>query len=132
MDTIRRFFEELEQGVGGFLHESGGSEDEDAGRGFGGNIVSARNQGADLADFDEVLRRSGWNDEDVWMGLDQDAGVFPIAFAHLLAGGNGFGNAGFQVGGFGDAGAVAACSAKRGERATGLIVIAGLALALER
>ena len=42
-------FEEFEEGVGGFLHEVGGGEDEDFARGFAGEAVGALDEGADLA-----------------------------------------------------------------------------------
>jgi hypothetical protein len=66
---------------------------------------------ADLADFDEVLRRVGRDDEDVGVGLDEDAGFALVGFAEVVAGGEGFGDAGFEVGGLADALAVAADAA---------------------
>ena len=45
---------------------------------------------ANLAELDEELRRVGGDDEDVGMGLDEDAGVFLVGFAQVFAGGDGF------------------------------------------
>ena len=128
----RWLFENFEQGVGGFLHEAGCGEDEDLLRGFAGQVVGALDEGADLAEFDEELRRVGRDDEDVGVGLDEDAGVLLVGLAKLFAGGYGFVYLLFEIGGGGDAGAVVADAAEAGE---GLAVgpeIAGLALALDR
>ncbi len=96
-----------------------------------GQVVGALDEGADLAEFDEELRRVGRDDEDVGVGLDEDAGVLLVGLAELFAGGDGFVDLVVEVGGGGDAGAVVADAAEAGE---GLAVgpeIAGLALALD-
>ncbi len=49
MDCGGRLLEEFEEGVGGFLHEGAGGEDEDFARGFAGEAVGALDEGADLA-----------------------------------------------------------------------------------
>jgi hypothetical protein len=93
--------------------------------------VGALDDGADLAELDEELRGVGGDDEDVGVGLDEDAGVLLVGLAELFADGYGFVYFVFQVGGRGDAGAVVADSAEAGE---GLAVgpeIAGLALAFD-
>ncbi len=131
VDGRGRLFEELEEGVRGLLHEGGGGEDEDAAWGFGGLAVSAGYDGSDLAELDEELGRIGRDDEDVGVRLDEDAGVLLVGFAEVVAGGDGFGDAGGEVGGGADAGAVGADAAEVGE---GLAVgpeVAGLTLALE-
>ncbi len=101
-------------------------------RGFGGEVVGALDEGADLAELDEELRRVGRDDEDVGVGLDEDAGVLLVGLAEVFAGGYGLVDLIFEVGGGGDAGAVVADTAEAGE---GLAVgpeVAGLALALDR
>ena len=93
--------------------------------------MGALDEGADLAEFDEELRRVGGDDEDVGVGLDEDAGVLLVGLAELFADGDGFVDLFFEVGGGGDAGAVVADAAEGGE---GLAVgpeVAGLALALD-
>ncbi len=131
MDGGGRLFEDFEQGVGGLLHHVGGGEDEDAARGLGGEVVGALDEGADLAELDEELGRVGREDEDVGVGLDEDAGLFLVGLAEVFAGEDGGGDLVFEVGGGGDAGAVGAVAAEAGE---GLAVgpeVAGLALALD-
>jgi hypothetical protein len=126
-----RLFEDFEEGVGGLLHEGGGGEDEDFLWGFGGEVVRALDEGADLAEFDEELGRIGGDDEDVGVRLDEDASVFFVDFAELFANGYGFVDLFVEVGGGGDAGAVVADAAEAGE---GLAVgpeVAGLAFALD-
>jgi hypothetical protein len=54
---------------------------------------------ADLAELDEQLRRVRRNDEQVGVGLDEDAGFALVGFAQVLAGPDGFGDKGFEVGG---------------------------------
>ena len=70
---------------------------------------------ADLAELDEELRRVGGDDEDVGVGLDEDAGLFFVGLAELVAGGDGFRDAVVEVGGFCDAEAVGAAAAEVGE-----------------
>jgi len=77
-------------------------------------VVRAVDQGADLAELDEELRRIGWDDEDVWVRLEEDAGLFFVDLAHVFAGGYGLFDFGVEVGAFGDAGAVAAVAAEGG------------------
>ena len=48
---------------------------------------------ADLAELDEQLRRVGRNDEHVGVGLDEDARLALVGVAHVVAGGDGFGDA---------------------------------------
>jgi hypothetical protein len=77
------------------------------------------------------LRGVGGDDEDVGVGLDEDAGVLLVGLAEVFAGGYGLIDLLLEVGGGGDAGAVAADSAEAGE---GLAVgpeVAWLALALD-
>ncbi len=127
----RRLFEDLEQRVGGLLHHVGGGEDEDAAGRFGGEVVGALDEGADLAELDEELRRVGREDEDVGVGLDEDASLLFVGLAEVFAGDDSGGNLLFEIGGGGDADAVFTVTAEAGE---GLAVgpeIAGLALALD-
>ena len=70
---------------------------------------------ADLADFNQILRRVGRDDEHIRMRLNEDAGLFFVGFAQLFAGGQGFGDADVEVGGFSDAFAVAADAAVVGQ-----------------
>ena len=77
--------------------------------------MRALDDGADLSEFDEELRRVGRDDEDVGVRLDEDAGVFFVGIAKLFAGGYGFVDLFFEVGGGGDAGAVVADPAEAGE-----------------
>jgi len=93
--------------------------------------MRALDESADLAEFDEELRRVGGDDEDVGMRLDEDAGVLLVGVAQLLAGGYGFVDLVFEVGDGGDAGAVVAGAAEAGERLAVGPEIAGLALALD-
>ena len=53
---------------------------------------------ANLAHLDEQLRRIGRDDEYVGVGLDEDAGLFFVGVAHLLTGGDGLGDALFEIG----------------------------------
>ena len=86
VDGVRRLLEDLEQGVGGLLHHAGGGEDEDLARRLAGQVVRALDEGADLAELDEELGRVGRQDEDVRVGLDEDAGLFLVGLTELLAG----------------------------------------------
>ncbi len=106
--------EDLEEGVGRLLHEVGCGEDEDSARGLVGEVVRSLDEGADLAEFDEELRRVGRDDEDVGMRLDEDAGVLLVGLAEVFADGDGLVYEVFEVEGLGDAGAVAADSAEGG------------------
>ena len=56
--------------------------------GLGGEVVGALDEGADLAELDEQLRRVGRQDEHVGVGLDEDAGVFLVGLAKFFAGGD--------------------------------------------
>src|ERR1700679_3956784 len=114
VDVWRWLLEDFQEGIRCFLHEGCRGDDEDLGGGFDGERVRAVDQGADLAELDEQLRWIGWNDEDVRMRLDEDAGVLLVDFAHIFAGGYGFFDFGLEVGAFGDAGAVAAVAAEGG------------------
>src|SRR5579871_1464287 len=92
--------------------------------------MGALDDGAYLAEFNEELWGVGGDDEDVGVGLDEDAGVLLIGLAEVFARGYGLIDLLLQVGGGGDAGAVAADSAEGGQ---GLAVgpeVAWLALAL--
>ena len=131
VDGRGRLLEDLEEGVRGLLHERGGREDEDTARCFGGLEVRALDDGTDLTELDEELRRIGRDDEDVGVRLDKDAGVFLIGFAEVFAGGDGFGDAGGEVGGGADAGAVGTGAAEVGEGLTVGPEVAWLAEALE-
>ena len=93
--------------------------------------MRAVDQGADLAELDEELRRIGWDDEDVWVRLEEDAGLFFVDLTHVFAGGYGFFDASFEVGGFGDAGAVVADAAEGGQFPAVGAGFARLAFALE-
>jgi len=68
-----------------------------------------------LAQFDEQLRRVGRDDEQVGMGLNQDAGLALVGFAQAVASFNRFGNQGFEVGGIVDAEAVGTLAAEVGK-----------------
>ena len=114
MDVGWRFFENFQQGIRRFLHEGCRGDDEDLGGGFRRQVVRAVDQGSDLAELDEQLRRIGWDDEDVGVRLDEDASFLLVDLAHLFAGGYGFFDFGVEVGALGDAGAVAAVSAEGG------------------
>ena len=83
---------------------------------------------ADLAELDEELGRVGRNDEDVGVGLDEDAGFALVGVAEVVTGGDGFSNALFEVVGVGDAQAVAAEAAEVGESIglSGLEAVDGL------
>ena len=83
-------------------------------RASAGSVVRAVDQGADLAELDEQLGRIGWDDEDVGVRLDEDAGLFLVDLAHLFAGGDGLFDFGLEVGAFGDAKAVVAVAAEAG------------------
>ena len=131
VDVGRRFFQHLEERVGGFLHEGGCGDEEDPGGGFYRQALGAVDQGADLAELDEELGRIGGDDEDVGVGLDEDAGVLLVGLAHLFAGGDGFFYPCFQIRALDYAGAVAADAAEAGELAAGGVGFAGLALALQ-
>ena len=98
-----RLLENFEEGVGGFFHEGRAGEDGEGAAGFGGDAVDFAGEDADLADFDEELRRVGRNDEDVGVGLDEDAGVALVDVAEFFAGGDGFVDAGVEVEGLADA-----------------------------
>ena len=124
-------FEEFEEGVCRLLHEVGCGEDKDFAGSFAGQGVGALDYRAHLAQFDEELRRVGGDDEDVGVGLDEDAGFFLVSLAQVFAGGYGLIDLFFKIGSRSDAGAVFADSAESGE---GLAIgpkVAGLALALD-
>ena len=80
--------------------------------------MGALDEGADLAELDEELRRIGREDEDVGVGLDEDAGLLLVGLAEFFAGGDGGGDLLFEVGGGGDAGAVVS-SGRRSWRRSG-------------
>jgi hypothetical protein len=131
VDGCRRFFQDFEERVRGFFHEAGRGEDEDLLWGLSGEIVGALDEGADLAEFDEELRGVRGDDEDVGVGLDEDAGVLLVDLTELFSDGDGFVDLFVEVGGGGDAGAVAADSAEGGEGLAVRPEVAGLALALD-
>ena len=96
---LRRLFENFEEAVGRFLHEGGAGEDGEGAAGFDGRAeIGVMDDLANLAELDEELRRIGGDDEDVRMGLDEDARLFLVGFAQVVAGGNGFGYAIFEIG----------------------------------
>ena len=108
--------EDFEQAVGGFFHERRRGEDGKRASGFDRRtVVGDVNDLADLAELDEQLRRIGRHDEDVGMGLDEDAGLLFVGFAEVVAGVDGLGDQLVEIGGVGDAGAVAADAAEVGE-----------------
>ena len=83
----RRLFEDLEQAVGCFFHESRRGEEEDGALRFDRRpVVGVVDHLADLADLDEVLRRVGRDDENVGVWLDEDAGFALVGFAEVVAG----------------------------------------------
>jgi hypothetical protein len=130
VDSLRRLLEDLEEGVGGLLHHVGGGEDEDLAQGLAGQVVGALNEGADLAELDEELGWVGRQDEDVGVGLNEDASLLLVGLAELFSGGDGGGDLVFEVGGGSDADAVGAVAT---EACKGLSVgpeVAWLALAL--
>jgi len=92
--------------------------------------VSALDEGADLAELDEELGRIGREDEDVRMGLDEDARVFLVGLAEVFAGGDRCGDLLFKVSGGCDARAVVAMAAKAGQRLAVRPEVSGLTLAL--
>jgi hypothetical protein len=96
-----------------------------------GQIVRALNEGADLTEFDEELGRVGRDDEDVWVRLDEDAGLFFVGLAKVFAGGHGEFDLFFEIGGGGDASAVGADSAEAGEGGAVGPELARLAFALD-
>ena len=70
---------------------------------------------ADLADLDEVLWRIGRHDQNIGVRLDEDSGFAFVSLAQVIAGTQSFCDAGFEVGGFADAFAVAADAAIVGQ-----------------
>ncbi len=70
---------------------------------------------AHLAELDHELRRVGRNDEDIGMGLHEDARLALVGVAHVVAGGDGLGDERVEVGGGGDARAIAANAAEVGQ-----------------
>ena len=114
--VVGRLFEDFEEAVGGLFHEGRGGEDGEGAPGLDGRaVVGDVDDLADLAELDEQLRRVGRDDEDVGVGLDEDAGFFFVGFAEVVAGGDGLGDEVVEIGGVGDAGAVAAVAAEVGE-----------------
>ena len=106
----------FEQAVGRLFHERRRGEDGERAPGFDGRAVVGDVNGlAHLAELDQQLRRVGRNDEHVGMGLDEDARLALVGFAQVVAGGDGFGDSVFEVGGVGDAGAVGADAAEVGQ-----------------
>ena len=117
---LGRLFEDFEQRVGRFFHESRGSEDGEGAACFDrGAVVGGMNHLANLAELDEQLRRIRRDDEHVGVGLDEDAGFALVGVAHVFAGGDGLGDQRFQVGGGPDAGAVLADAAEVGQAVGG-------------
>ncbi len=108
---LGRLLEDFEQRVGCFLHERTCREDVEGTPCLRGPAIDARDDRADLTEFDEQLRRVGRDDEQLRVGLDEDAGVFLIRIAHLFSRGNGFGEALVQSEGGADALAVRADAA---------------------
>ena len=109
-------FKDFEQAVCRFFHEGGRGEDGEGASRFDRRAVEGDvDDLADLAELDEELRRVGRDDEQVRMGLDEDAGFALVGFAEVVASFNGFGDQGFEVGGAGDAEAVGAVIAEVGK-----------------
>jgi len=109
-------FEDFKEGVGRLAHEGGGGEDGE--RAFGLDrrpVVGDVDDLADLADLDEQLRRVGGDDEDVGVGLDEDAGLALVGLAQVFACFDGLGYKNVQVGRITDAEAVAAFTAEVGQ-----------------
>jgi len=90
--------------------------------------MRALDKGAHLAKLNEELRRVGRQDEDVGVGLDEDAGLFLVGVAQLFAGEDSGGYLLFQVGGGGNARAVGAFAAEAGEELSGRCRFARLTL----
>ena len=110
---LRRLLENLEQAVGRFLHKCRGSEDGERSLRFHGRpVVGHVNHLPHLAQLDEQLRRVGRNDQQVRVGLDQDAGFFLVGLAQVVAGSHGRGHALLKICRVGNAGAVAADAAE--------------------
>jgi hypothetical protein len=86
--------------------------------------------GAHLTELDEELRRVGWDDEDVGVGLDEDAGFLLVGLTEVFARGDGFVDLVIEGEGLSDASAVATDTAVSGKRLTVGPKVAGLTLAL--
>jgi hypothetical protein len=111
--ALGRLFQNLEQAVGGFFHECRAGKDvKGAPRVVGWAVIGRVDHRPHLPHLDQQLRRIGWDDHHVRMGLDEDAGVFFVGVAHILAGGDGLGHAGVQIGGLADAGTVGTSAAE--------------------
>ncbi len=65
-----------------------------------------------LPQLDEQLRRIGWNNQQVWVRLDQDAGFFLVGLAQIVPCRHRFRNPLLKIGRVANAGAVAAHAAK--------------------
>ena len=111
--VLGRLFKDFEQAVGRLLHEGGRSEDGEGALGLDWwPVVGHVDDLADLAELDEQLRRIWRDDEDIWMGLDEDAGLALVGLAKGFAGLDGFSHTSFKVGGVVDAEAVTALAAE--------------------
>jgi len=114
--VLRRLFKDFEQAVGGLFHEGRGGEDGEGAAGLDrGAVEGDVDDLADLAKLDEELRRIGRDDEQVGVGLNEDAGFFLVGLAEGFTGLDGFGDEGFEVGGVGDAAAVGTLAAEVGK-----------------
>ncbi len=114
--VIGRLFEQLEQAVGCFFHEGRSGEYGKCAPCLDGRaIVGGVDRLAHLAEFDEQLRRVGRNDENVGVGLDEDARFAFVGVAHVVAGTDGFVHQRVEIGGRGDARAIGADAAKVGQ-----------------
>ena len=114
--VVGRLFKDFEEAVGCLFHEGRGGEDGEGALGLDGwAVIGDVDDLANLAELDEELWWVGGDDEDVGVGLDEDAGIFFVGFAEVVAGGDCFGDEVVKVLGGGDAVAVAAEAAEVGE-----------------
>jgi len=108
-------FQYFEERVRRLFHEGGAGEDVNGAAAFRGHAIDFVDELANLADFDEKLRRIGRNDEDVGMGLNEDASFAFVGFAKIVPGGHSFGDASFEIGSLTDFFAIGADAAEVGE-----------------
>ena len=132
VNALRWLFQQLQQRVRRFLHESGRGDEEDPYGSLGRYVLRAGDHSANLAQLDQQLRRIGRNDEDIGMGLYQDAGVLLVRLAHLLAGSDGLRDARIEVRCFEDARTVSANAAEPGQHSSVFYGFPRLLFACER
>ena len=109
------FFENFQERVCGLLHEGRVGEDVNALFALRRSVIDGLDDAANLVDLDHHLRGVGRDYEHIGMGLDEEAGFFLVGLAEVLASFDGLSEAGIEVGGLGDAGAVRAVTAEVGQ-----------------